>query len=476
VAARDALLIAAAKVAVSAAVLAQGFRALSDDDYARIVIAQRFVAHPSFDPSGTSWLPFPFWVHGAVMAVFGRDPSVARATAIALGVAGALLVWVAARWLGATRTGALLGALLACAFPYSAWLGAATVPEAFTAALVVFGGAALSMSGGRRILGAVALCAACLSRYEAWPVAAVFAAQSLRDAFRERSPGLAAATLIALAAPLAWMVHGALSHGDAVFFLTRVAAYRRAVGGADTSLLAGLVGYPLAIVRCEPELIALAAIGLAGARRIHGENVFTRYRRLLAVLSALLAFLVVGGVFDGAPTHHAERAVLAIWFGAAIVASDTLARAAEALGPRERKRLALGGAAGLLVCTGLIRPWFARRDSFIDRRSELEIGQIARGALGASDRLGIYTPDFGYFAVIAGFSAPERSFAVDEHDPRRPAREAPFSPDRLTARLNAERSSWLIIPRSMAERERFSGPVSAERGNHVLMRVRPALE
>ena len=148
---RDAVIVAAAKIAVSAAVLAQGFRALSDDDYARIVIAQRFVADPSLDPSGTSWLPFPFWVYGSVMTLFGRDPTVARATAIALGSAGALLVWVAARWLGASRAGAMLGALLACAFPYSAWLGAATVPEAFTAALVVFVAAAASVPGAPRV-------------------------------------------------------------------------------------------------------------------------------------------------------------------------------------------------------------------------------------------------------------------------------------------------------------------------------------
>ncbi|HEX3855498.1 MAG TPA: hypothetical protein VHW01_31260, partial [Polyangiaceae bacterium] len=36
-----------------------GFRALSDDDYARISIAQRFAHTPHIDPSGTSWLPAP---------------------------------------------------------------------------------------------------------------------------------------------------------------------------------------------------------------------------------------------------------------------------------------------------------------------------------------------------------------------------------------------------------------------------------
>jgi hypothetical protein len=467
---QDALVVAAAKIAVSAFVLLQGFRALSDDDYARIVIAQRFQAHPSLDPSGTSWLPFPFWVHGSVMALLGREPNVARGTAIALGVLGALLVWIAARWLGASRGGALLGALLACAFPYSSWLGVATVPEAFTAALVVFGSAAASVPGSPRLLGALALCAACLSRYEAWPAAALFAVLTLRDAVARRSAMEGAAALIALAAPAAWIVHGVHSHGDAVFFLTRVAAYRKALGGPDSSLLAGLVGYPLALLRCEPELIALAAMGSAGALRIGDGHLLERYRRLLVISTGVLAFLVVGDVFDGAPTHHAERTLLGIWFGVAIVAGDTLVRAAAALSLRERKRLALGGAAALLLCAGWVRPWFARRDSFIDRESELEIGRTAKTALGASDRLGIYTTDFGFFAVIAGFSAPERAITIDEHDPRKQA-PAGFTPRAVTARLNAERASWLIVPRSKLEEALAFGAISVERSNYVLMRM-----
>jgi len=472
----DASVVLAAKLAVSAAVLLQGFRALSDDDYARIVIAQRFVAQPSLDPSGTSWLPFPFWVHGAAMALFGRDPQVARATALALGAAGALLLWIAARWIGASRAGALLGAVLACAFPYSAWLGAATVPEAFTAALVVFGGAAASMQGARRVLGALALCAACLSRYEAWPAAAVFATLSARDAIARRGRSESAAALIALLAPAAWILHGVLSHGDALFFLTRVAAYRRALGGPDGSWLSGLFGYPLAILRCEPELIALAAVGLWAALRSRGEQLLARYRRLLALLAGLLAFLVVGDVFDGAPTHHAERAVLAIWFGTAIFAGDTLVRAASTLTPRERRRAAIGGAAIVLLCAGLVRPWFARRDSFIEREKELAIGKSARSALGPSDRLGVYTSDFGFFAVIASFSAPERAIAVDEHDPRNATRPMSFSPRMMVDQLNAERASWLVIPRSGLEGTLVYGAISVEQSSYVLMQIRPPLE
>jgi hypothetical protein len=265
---RDALLITAAKLLASAGVLALGFRALSDDDYARVVIAQRFAAAPALDPSGTSWLPFPFWIYGAIMRVFGRDPSVARATALGLGVAAALLVWIAARWLGAERRGALFGALLAAIFPYSAWLGAATVPEAPTAAFVVLGAASASVTGPRRLLGALALCAACLSRYEAWP-------------------------LLALVGPVAWIVHGVAHHGNALFFLARVAAYRRALGSAESPLLTNLFSYPLALLRCEPELVSVTAIALVGARR-SGLRLSTRYRRLFAQLGALLGFLVLG--------------------------------------------------------------------------------------------------------------------------------------------------------------------------------------
>src|SRR4029453_14284267 len=85
-----------------------------------------------------------------------------------------------------------------------------------------------SIPGTRRVLGALALCAACLSRYEAWPAAALFAALTVRDAVGQsarRSVAEGAAALIALLAPAAWIVHGVYNHGDALFFLTRVAAY-----------------------------------------------------------------------------------------------------------------------------------------------------------------------------------------------------------------------------------------------------------
>src|SRR6185503_6603773 len=100
---RDLLVVAGAKAIVSSAVLASGFRAISDDDYARVAIAERFATHPTLDPSGTSWLPAPFWLNGIVMLPLGRSLDVARGTAFTLGLSSALLIHVSARWLGVSR-------------------------------------------------------------------------------------------------------------------------------------------------------------------------------------------------------------------------------------------------------------------------------------------------------------------------------------------------------------------------------------
>ena len=194
----DALALAAVRLLTSAVVWWSGFRAISDDDYARVVIAQRFAGAPAWDPSGTSWLPFPFWVQGSAMLLFGPELHTATAVAWASGVVSTLLIWLGARTLGLARSPAFVAAALASAIAYSAWLGVATVPELLTTGLVVFGAATLAKSPRERTSpgehnwarernwGALALFCATLSRYETWPVACVFTLFCLQDAVRQR--------------------------------------------------------------------------------------------------------------------------------------------------------------------------------------------------------------------------------------------------------------------------------------------------
>src|ERR1700679_1535319 len=83
------------KLAVSFWVLRAGFSHVSDDDYARVTIAQAFAHAPTLDPSGTSWLPFPFWLNGTVMAVLGRSLGVARGVAVAGPIGGVIAAYQA---------------------------------------------------------------------------------------------------------------------------------------------------------------------------------------------------------------------------------------------------------------------------------------------------------------------------------------------------------------------------------------------
>ncbi len=204
-------LLFAAKAALGAYVLATGFTHVSDDDYARTVIAQQFAHHPGLDPSGTSWLPFPFWVTGGAMLLFGRSLTTARAVACVLGVVSVAAPYAALRAVGCRRAIAVAGVLVAATLPWSAWLGVATVPEAPTACLIAAGAIAVTSVRGR-VAASVALLAASLSRYEAWPVCAVFAAACVFAARRRGAHARGATTAaagVSLVGPLAWMLWNA---------------------------------------------------------------------------------------------------------------------------------------------------------------------------------------------------------------------------------------------------------------------------
>jgi hypothetical protein len=410
------LLLCAARGLASLGAYATGFRALSDDDYARITIAQRFAEGPRFDPSRTSWLPAPFWLYGAAFRVFGSDLLVARAVAILLGAGATVLVYVAARLLGAPRLGALVGAALSTFLPYSALLGIAAVPEVPCAALIVFGAATLARAEPKlRALGGLALALACLSRYEAWPVAGVFAGCTLWEALKERRlfPGAA----LALSGPALWLLVGRVEHGSAFFFVTRVASYRRALGpgAAGGSLGARLLEYPGLLLGAEPEIWLVLAVVLVAAWRTREPAALAPYRRAGLALLALLAFMILGSVRDGVPTHHAARVFLPIWFFACALCGHCFeqARRHGARGPRW---LLLGLSLGALIAGLLLRSELLPQEGFADRRLELDAGREAKRR--ALPELVIDTPDYGYLAVEAAYGSPSRSRPLDDHDPR----------------------------------------------------------
>jgi hypothetical protein len=451
---RHALLIALTRALISLACLWSGFRAVSDDDYSRVVIAARFAHHPALDPSGTSWLPLPFWLYGVPMALLGDSLLVARGVAVLLGAASAVLVWVAARLLGLSERAALWGALGTVVLPYGAWLSAATVPEAPTAALLLVGLVTLVRPEAKiRGWGGVALGAACFCRYEAWAPAVVFGVLTAWEAARSRRRALWLGAAFATVPIALWLLHGVVRHGDALFFVARVRQYRAALGGEAHGWGSALWQTPLSLVRFEPELFAVTAVALGLSLR-GGRSPFTAaaWRPVIA-LSALVVFLVVADITGGSATHHPERSLLPVFWFLALVAAGLVVRLAD----EEARPWRLPGLAIPLALAAslLLRPDV--RKTFVDRREEEQIGGVLRSL--DADRVAIDTADFGFFAVQAalGFG---KSWPLSEHDPRRSEPPRPASTGDLADRLRRDRAEWLV---TTSERRALGAPLGVVR-------------
>ncbi|MDI1451154.1 glycosyltransferase family 39 protein [Polyangium sp. 6x1] len=476
---RDLGLVALVKVIAVAIVVATGFRAVSDDDFARVVIAQDFAHTPKLDPTGTSWLPFPFWITGAAMLGAGRTLLVARVTAFVLGVLSAVLVALAAERLTKNRTAALLGAVLAAVFPWSARLGVATVPELPTAALALF--AMASLVGPRepraRLFGGLALLGATLSRYDVWPIAAAFAALTGLDALRDRDRSgkdralfiLAAA--LALLGPLLWVLWNHFARGNAFDSLDRVAAYRRALGGEADAPLARLFAYPLAMARHEPELFGALAVLLALAAlpslRASAREALRPYARPLALALFQLVALSAALIKDGAPTHHPERALLVGLLLCALVAGDL----AATLLPRASRKTRLGaGAAALALLVFslvIVRRWF-RGEDFVPRTDEVAIGEAARALVPPGERVLVEVRDYGHFAITAALGRPEDVVLDRDLDPRKAATASTFdAPLGLSRRLTEARARFLL-GRTASPAAAVLGPPRAVHGSFGL--------
>jgi hypothetical protein len=412
-----------AKVAVGAWVLRQGFTHVSDDDYARTVIAEQFVHTPRLDPSATSWLPLPFWLEGTAMMAAGRTLEVARAVAVVLGVATVVAPYVAMRAVGVRRAAALAATAIAMVLPWNAWLGVATVPEAWFGTLVAAAAITLDREDARP-WAAAALLAAALSRYEAWPVCGLMAALALWRAARggpvarprptsgaeptgpRRRRDIASA-LLAAAGPAAWMAWNAHAHGSALHFITRVTTFRHSIGAADVPLSEKLLAYPRALINETPEAGVLGLVGLAGLAH---PALRARWRWAAAAALSVLVFLVWGDARDGAPTHHPARALAATWWILVGMGADTLATLGERI-VVQRRALALGvaGAAGIAWCASLPARWAdAPGESDAERRE----GPIARGLdlrARAVPHVEVTPCAFEHFALLAAWGAPERA-------------------------------------------------------------------
>lgn len=488
-----------------------GFVAVSDDDFARVAIAQNFAHAPRWDASGTSWLPAPFWLTGSAMILLGKSFDVARGVAWLTSLASVIGFW-GCGWAVGLR-GRLLGVagVWFAVLPHAVWLGLATVPEGYTAVLALGGLCALHGSTRGQALGAVAVALATLCRYETWPIALVVAGCHLVAGFRgadvARRAALAATSLVGIAA---WLTTGAMSHGNPLFFVKRVSDYRAAIGGTPGGWLAVLGNYPKALFVEEPVLAALVVAGSGwalsrGLRRkpdvgvtdslAHEVSDATHVSRtpvteLICGAAAVVAFLVWGDVTNGAPTHHPERALLPVWLIGILVATLGFSRAAEDFSPRSSEASASGNAhlavskhirrggvlaaalATLALGAGLVR---TADKQFVDRSSELSLGRALAPELGQESRAWIETEGYGYVAVSVGSQKPWLVDGFNAGDPRQAAHSPPFADAAALAAYFAERQvSLVVVPVARAPALGAWAQTATDLGQSVIFRL-PAL-
>jgi hypothetical protein len=207
------------------------------------------------------------------------------------------------------------------------------------------------------------------------------------------------------------------------------------------------------------------------------------------LLGLMLLVLVVGDLRGGAPTHHQERAILAVWLFASIyLGAAMLELGGLLLGPARaeasvvaQKRAQRGLAAlliGAALGPALARPFWTRVGIFAPRTEELALGRAARSLVRPYEKLVVATEDYGYFALMAGFAEPERCVVFDSHDPRTSARAgAPASsgPEALVAFGTRENARYAMLPAPLAgEIAPKHARILHDNGGFALIELRPA--
>lgn len=402
-----------------------GFDHISDDDFSRVTIAQGFAHEARLDPSGTSWLPFPFWIMGLGMKVLGRELATARGLAIFFSSIAAPLPWVAMRLKKVPGWRAFGALVFALGTPWAIWTGATTVPESFTATLTAAGliGLAGSALSARALAGfACCLLAACLSRYEAWPAAAVAAIALGLEYRRTKERELFIAIGLLVAGPLLWMAWNAHAHDGPLHFFRRVSTYKRAIGDGSTSLFTSLVFYPKLIFAVRPEVTLPAAV-LAPLAFADKEVRRQWGLPLLAVLAEVV-FLSVGNARDGSAAHHSERALLAcfvvlgLYVGYVLLTPWVRVPKGEAATKAQKTPKAQRAFVGFVLVAWLVT--LLRADGMTPGKqpSEVRDAQIQRGERlrrEGAKRLEVTPCGYEHFALVASYGAPENVTVNQSH-------------------------------------------------------------
>jgi hypothetical protein len=264
---------------------------LSYDDVYRALFAHAWAKAPYFFTERLVWLPFPLIVSGLAMRVTGE----AFWTAMAVDLGACALAIAALYRFTAESFGRLAGWIAAAMFglvPWVIFLGLSRHGEPVflaTAGIAALYWRRWSAAGDGRDLarGSLALTAAVLSRYEAWPLGVALAAHVVAGWRAQRRPGAMGLSALWGALPLAAM---------AVWVAKNLAVYGQPVYGGAFGFLPS--GSPAGVWRGAWLVIdylwqlspILAVLGIVGCA-LHHRGAPLSWR--LALLAAIVPWYTV---------------------------------------------------------------------------------------------------------------------------------------------------------------------------------------
>ena len=130
-------------------------------------------------------------------------------------------------------------------------------------------------------------------------------------------------------------------------------------------------------------------------------------------------------------------------------------------------------AVGVAAASAFLRS-LAPQDPGAPRDAERAVGALARRYVQDDERLLVDTGDYGYFAVIAAFGAPERADPVDRHDPRQPSLADPLTtPGSAASLVRRSKAAWLVVDGSHVAVASALGTAVSRAGGLSLFRVSP---
>jgi hypothetical protein len=326
-----------------------------------------------------------------------------------------------------------VGALLPLAIPLDRLLAAATVPELPTAALVTY---AIVAAVTSPLSAAVCVLAASLSRYEAWPAAAWVVGVALLASPAPKTARAGAAAIAAFG-PLGWLAWNAHAHGDPLKFARRVASYQAGLGRTTDA-----ASYGASLLVEAGAIVVLALVATWALDR-------TSRRRFVVPLGGAAVLLVaptVAALLGGAPTHHPERAVVAVWMIAAAVAAGAGPEATLVQSRMRPAALSLAAIA-LVIVQGASRSGATWATLGPPRDAEIALGRALATGIPPGERFLLAPPSFGFLAtLVASERGRDARVAMRRDvDPRGTLDADPMtSAEALRALGDREGATWVV--------------------------------